>query len=245
VTHFFFNGFNLSTLSSSIDNHSIHKRWDNLARLSTLTIENTVTLIEWIQKSDVSVAKAEWRELVVEIDNLLRLIDEKRLDPVYQYKFCGHYGSKADLDSALDQYKKIKMAAASVPTVKLCRVFFNRLCRITNSQPLTFTKPSMELESVQLKRLIKLTHETRSHIRSCAMGVIAHSCQDFVDHMLNLRGGMINFFRAIDEYWFLLLARNDPDVDQELTAENQRWLRSWTSCFFFFLMKAIGTVCFQ
>ncbi|PLW06927.1 hypothetical protein PCANC_25551 [Puccinia coronata f. sp. avenae] len=208
----FFNGSSASTQPST-DTRLIYDAWEKLDRRSTLTIEKTEKLIEWIQKPMLSVAKKEWQELVEVIENELGKISEC-LHQIYHklLKVCepdsdddievisGASGIKFSFDD------KIKFIRDGYPILKLCRIFFSKLSQITSNQQLIFVEPSMQMEPDRLNKLRKSTSETWMFIYKYSHALVyppLHPRAPVVAYaLINLRGGMINCY---SEHFFLLL----------------------------------------
>ncbi|PLW14743.1 hypothetical protein PCANC_15701 [Puccinia coronata f. sp. avenae] len=219
----FFVGSKVSTLSCN-DSDPIYEMWGVIGRLSTLTIEKTDTLIQWLLKSMLSAAKEKWRELVDDIDDCLR-----SLDRYLQF----YYGPRQD-DKSESKEPRRDNVTMCIPIIKICRIFFNKLVRVTNSQPSIFAQPSMEMKCNQLKQLLIATYETQEYIECYVAQTRNLFCRrrDLVNQIINLQGGLLDCYHTLDRYWDSLLARNDPEVDQKLIADNKLWLESWTSAFF-------------
>jgi hypothetical protein len=110
----------------------------NLTWLSTLIIANIDTLIDWMQKPILNLAKAESQMAVGNTWELFRSLDEPFNPIFYQFNYC--YDLVSDENIEILVKTGMKCVRASIPIIKLCRIFFNRLSQITNSQKLISVK---------------------------------------------------------------------------------------------------------
>ncbi|PLW07066.1 hypothetical protein PCASD_25174 [Puccinia coronata f. sp. avenae] len=245
----FFNCSNLSTLSL-FDSHFIHDEWDKLSRRSTLTVYHIDTLIHWSQKSMLNVAKEEWRERVEAIEELLESLVECLHRIYLKNPKCSASESDQDIRSLSgpDHVKfsdddHVKFFKDGVLIIKLCRIFFNKLGRITNSQPVIWVEPSTEMELDQLNQLLKVTSATRMYMYQFddALPYPTPIRRETVVHALNkLQMAMSDCHGALDKYCNSLLETNNPELDHELIADGRLWLQSWDSSFRLVTEKAVN-----
>ncbi|PLW38947.1 hypothetical protein PCASD_11697 [Puccinia coronata f. sp. avenae] len=214
------------------DSHLLAEKWHKLSKRATLAIEKTDSLIAWIQQPMLSVAKEQWRELVVEIESSLKSLD-KHLHATY-HKAQKGYESESDQDIEMLNGTGIKFVRAGVPVIKLCRIFFNRLSRMTNSHQLIFREPCMQMDSDRLMHLLINTQEAQTSIYKYGMEAKSSPShrRGLVTAIIALQGGMIDSYGAVQKYWDALMDKKDGEVDQQRITDARLWLEDWTSAFF-------------
>ncbi|PLW33428.1 hypothetical protein PCANC_00716 [Puccinia coronata f. sp. avenae] len=209
------------------DTRQIEENWNDLSRCAASAIDDIDTLIEWIQKPALTMAKAECQKLVVDIEDFLNQICRNL-----------NKGCKLELDEDIeilsgmnfDSLNKVNnFRREGLAILKLCRVFFNKISRSTNSQILIFAQPSIEMKCDEMKKFLKSAQNAHGHFSKYAsallsfgshLGLVAHG-------IYNIRKCMIRCWQVLDYYLDSLLARNDPDVNRELIEDCQQWLKSW------------------
>jgi len=222
----------VSFSNPTTDKGLLCSRWRVIARLINSSNEPIDGLIKWLGQPLVNIAKEEWQEMVEQIETLLRSL-LKHLNPLYHKFEKGHESSSDDEVEPLNP-TGMKFVRVALPVVKLCRIYFNKLSRGTNSQPLIFGEPSISMEEKSLKQLLNYTKETESYI------------QDFVDELrgspsrrreilevtVNLIGGFVESSPVLEAYWDALMAKNLPHLDTDAIEDNRRWLKSWSDNFY-------------
>ncbi|KAA1067450.1 hypothetical protein PGT21_005777 [Puccinia graminis f. sp. tritici] len=156
----FFVDFSFSTPSSN--NHSISRKWDTVATRTNTSLENIDGLIQCIQMPALAAAKDEWREVADQIDQLIKPL-RKQLSPGYNPSMKGD-DSESDEDVEALSATGLRLARIGIPLLKMCRLLFNKLSQTSNSQPLIFSGPSMEMDEATLKEVLVLTNEATTLI---------------------------------------------------------------------------------
>ncbi|KNE91299.1 hypothetical protein PSTG_15281 [Puccinia striiformis f. sp. tritici PST-78] len=136
--------------------------WRNLDRSITLSMDSIDSMIKWVRRPLLDAAKEEWQELVQQIEDSLRLL-LKHLNPT-NHKFAKLDQSESDDEVMILNPTGMKFVNFGIPVIKMCRIFFNKLSRSTNSSPLIFVEPAMEMEVDRLKLLLQHTHDTEEFI---------------------------------------------------------------------------------
>ncbi|KAH9452949.1 hypothetical protein MJO28_008144 [Puccinia striiformis f. sp. tritici] len=221
----FFDNFSFSTPSS--DNHTIAQRWDDVATRTNTSIEHLDRLIQHMQKPYVAVAKDEMQELVDQIDVYIKSLVKHLNYP---------WGQESESDEDIQELSVTgrKYVRNGIPVIKLCRVFFNKLSRSTNSQPLIFDGPGMKMEDSRVKDLLVYNKEAKRLIYEFTDEVKCTPShrQNAETVSINIMGGLIDCWGVVEDYWKSLLASNDPRVDKEAIADARRWLESFTKAWF-------------
>jgi hypothetical protein len=206
----------------------IDENWNNLARHSASATEDTDTLIRWIQKPLLTMAKARCQKLVLDIEHLL-----------HEICYTLHKSSEWESNKEIEILSRIEfdlllnnlnnLRRDGLPIFKLCRVFFNKISRPTNSQMLIFVKPSIELKSDDMKEFLHSAQKARGHMLEYKSALLRYGSDlDRVARWIyNIRRSMIGCCDVLDSYWDSLLASKDPEVNRELIEDCQRWLQSW------------------
>ncbi|KAI9602496.1 hypothetical protein H4Q26_001785 [Puccinia striiformis f. sp. tritici PST-130] len=223
----FFIDFSFSSPSS--ENHIITQRWNTVSTRTNTSIVNLDRLIRYLQKPLTAAALHECQDLLAKIDKYIKLL-YKHMNPTF------HTPSE-DVESGYESDEYIEELSATgkkyvrngIPVIKLCRVFFNKLSRSTNSQPLIFFGPGMKMDDDRVKDVLVHTEEAKRLI------------YEFTDE-----GALIDCWGDVEDYWKSLLASNDPRVDQEAIADARQWLDSFKSAWFSAttkMMMAAGWQC--
>ncbi|POW21840.1 hypothetical protein PSHT_01927 [Puccinia striiformis] len=126
-----------------------------------------------------------------------------------------------------------KFVQASFPIMKLCRLYFNKLSRATNSQPLIFAGLSMGMEDERLKLLLMYTSRAETEIKNLTSSITRWPTRHrhAVNTIVDLLRGFMQCSTILENYWDSLLDSNDPFVDQESISDARQWLHSWTASF--------------
>ncbi|PLW33421.1 hypothetical protein PCANC_00714 [Puccinia coronata f. sp. avenae] len=223
----FFEEYDLTAVQTP-DTRQIDENWNNLLRYAASATDHIDTLIQWIQKPALTMAKAECQKLVVNIDDSLHQICDKI------HKSCEletnediEILSGIEFDSSLDKVNDLRRD--SLPVFKLCRVFFNRISRPTNSQMLIFAKPSIELKSEEMKKFLNAAKRAHGHIFKYTSDLLSSGSDlhSLARVIYKIRSSMVGCWDVLDYYWDSLLASQDPGVDRELVQECWQWLQSW------------------
>ncbi|POW03133.1 hypothetical protein PSTT_11271 [Puccinia striiformis] len=117
--------------------------------------------------------------------------------------------------------------------MKLCRLYFNKLSRATNSQPLIFAGLSMGMEDERLKLLLMYTSRAETEIKNLTSSITRWPTRHrhAVNTIVDLLRGFMQCSTILENYWDSLLDSNDPFVDQESISDARQWLHSWTASF--------------
>ncbi|KAH9463710.1 hypothetical protein Pst134EA_015796 [Puccinia striiformis f. sp. tritici] len=242
----FFIDFSFSSPSS--ENHIITQRWNTVSTRTNTSIVNLDRLIRYLQKPLTAAALHECQDLLAKIDKYIKLL-YKHMNPTF------HTPSE-DVESGYESDEYIEELSATgkkyvrngIPVIKLCRVFFNKLSRSTNSQPLIFFGPGMKMDDDRVKDVLVHTEEAKRLIYEFTDEVTyspSHR-QNSETVSINIQGALIDCWGDVEDYWKSLLASNDPRVDQEAIADARQWLDSFKSAWFSAttkMMMAAGWQC--
>ncbi|KAA1111958.1 hypothetical protein PGT21_017292 [Puccinia graminis f. sp. tritici] len=225
--HTFFDDFRLlkpcsNALSSPEEGNTVY-------RLTAASSEKIDDILGSLDKSSLGLAKEGWQKLVKEIDTSFEYPLEgpvlNPLDPDYPNGY-------EELILGIET-RRNKSFQAATPVVKLCRIYFKKLVRPTNNQPLIFVAPSMNMTEDQLMRFVEHTNRTDS-FTDHFVSVIIH-WSDQLDVVFGVTVELQLHFRELspilEEYWESLLESNNPRVDQQAIADTRQWLESWKSHF--------------
>ncbi|KAI7950571.1 hypothetical protein MJO29_009245 [Puccinia striiformis f. sp. tritici] len=227
----FLDGINFSNPSLATDT-SI-KFWQGVtvlhSRISNKHIDPTT---QWLQKSLLEVTKEGWQSEPMEHI-------EKKLDSLYYpiyFKGDNYYDPVPDseYDPTIIRVTIRKFVQASFPIMKLCRLYFNKLSRATNSQPLIFAGLSMGMEDERLKLLLMYTSRAETEIKNLTSSITRWPTRHrhAVNTIVDLLRGFMQCSTILENYWDSLLDSKDPRVDQEAISDARQWLHSWTASFF-------------
>lgn len=144
-----------------------HQRWGRvpspsqyitaaITRRIPRIIDRIAQIIQWLQKSLLSVSREDWKIAIEECDDLLSLLAQ----PI-RFKADRYYDSDGEPDDSrtITNNTKGNFARAAVHLMIISRIYFNKLSRSTNSQLLIFVGPSMEIGDHQLKLLLEGTEK--------------------------------------------------------------------------------------
>jgi hypothetical protein len=196
-------------------------------------------IIEWLQKSLLSVSKAEWQELIEktfeESFALLRKPIRFKADRYYDS------GGESDDEPTMVHGTIGKFVQAAVPLIGLSRIYFNKLLKLNTSSLLIFVWPSMNIEDNQLKLLLECSAKIGQHMRGLTYNITRWPTRrrQTVDMVVNIMRGFAQFSAILEKYWNSLLERNDPLVDRGMIEDARQWLNTWTSLFFDIARKAM------
>ncbi|KAA1120452.1 hypothetical protein PGTUg99_020335 [Puccinia graminis f. sp. tritici] len=205
------------------------ERWRSVLRLTAVMSDRIDEIRRWLQKPLIAVAKEEWQGLVEQIDNSLRLL-LKHLNATY-HKLEKGYQSDSDYEVVFLDGTRIKFVQAGLPVIKLCRVYFNKLSRPTNSMSLIFVENSMRLGAARLDNLLNLTQDTAVWIDYFVRKITQSDSRrrEIVDATVRLAGSFLKSSSILKDYWDSLLdsGNHAPPVDRERIEEAQNWLECW------------------
>jgi hypothetical protein len=228
----FFVDFSFSNPLS--ENHTITQRWKTVSIRTDTSIVKLDRLIRYFQQPLTAAAVHECQDLVAKIDKYIKSLF-KHLNPTF-------HRPKEDVESGSESDEYIEELSATgreyvrhgIPVIKLCRVFFNKLSRTTNSQPLIFFVPAMNMQDDRVKDLLVHTEEAKRLIYEFTDEVKCSPShrQNAETVSINIIGGLIDCWGVLDDYWKSLLVSNDPLVDQEAIADARQWLESFKSAWF-------------
>ncbi|KAI9614309.1 hypothetical protein H4Q26_009455 [Puccinia striiformis f. sp. tritici PST-130] len=211
-----------STLSTGEEiNHSI--------RTITVTINEIMAIIEWIQKPLLDVVKEKCQTIVEEINSSFSKLKRPALPSMWI-----HYPEFWDHEyPELDPSETMEASKAAIPIIKLCRLYFNKLLRTTNTQPPFFALvPSIEKKEDQLKQFLKHANVAQTVIKDFMEKISPpRNRLDIPDSITTLHNVFRQLSPILERYWASLLTSDDPKINRVCIVHAQRWLESWSSMF--------------
>ncbi|KAI7949326.1 hypothetical protein MJO28_008147 [Puccinia striiformis f. sp. tritici] len=232
----FVEGLKPSDLST--DGDPTTRKWENFAKKGSSSIDHLDRIIELIQKPLISVVKSDWQEQVKHLgDNLISLLEH--LNPSSHRP---SRGSETEVYESVITLSEIGMilVRTGIPVVLLCRVFFSKLSRTTNSQPFILTGPAMEMEDERFKEfLIHINDAKRLMNRFVYEIKLAPSRrQKIVTVTNNMIAALLECCTVLEKYLDSLLASKDSRVDHEVVKNARQVLQSWRIMF----LRATGNM---
>jgi hypothetical protein len=225
--HTFFEDFRL--LNPCSNALSSPEQGNTVYRVTAVSSEKIDIILESLEKSSLGLAKEGWQKLVKEIDTSF----EYPLEGPVLNPFDPDYPNGYEELILGIETNRNKSFQAATPVVKLCRIYFKKLVRPTNNQPLVFVAPPMNMTEDQLMRFVEHTNRTDSFMYNFVSTIINWSNQ--LETVLGVTVELQLHFRELspilEEYWKSLLESNDPRVNQHAIAEARQWLESWKSHF--------------
>ncbi|OAV90398.1 hypothetical protein PTTG_02931 [Puccinia triticina 1-1 BBBD Race 1] len=221
----FFIEFRFATSSKGQDRSMIEK-WREVYQAAAGILGEIDGIVGWLGKPLIEMAKEEWEELIVAIDDLLDYLLR-----VLERDLIGSLSPTGE-----------KFCQLTIPVVKLCRIYFNKFSRLRSSTPLIFIGGSMQIEVAQLRELLSDTKDTGDFIDDFVHTMTGwpSSERQIKNVFLNLVGGFVESSGVLIKYWESLLSSPDhrtPDEQQKIQ-DAQRWDEEWTDAFY----KAAGAV---
>ncbi|KNZ57676.1 hypothetical protein VP01_2102g6 [Puccinia sorghi] len=218
----------VSFSNPATDKRLLSSRWGVIARRINSSNDHMDCFIKWLQQPLVNIAKEEWQKMVEKIETLLRSL-LKHLNPLY-HKFEKGYESSSDDELVPLNPTAMKFVRMGLTVLKICRIYFNKLSRATNSQPLIFAQSCMEMDMKYLKRLLTCTQDAQTFISVFAteLRALPSHRRQVIEFTANLIGRFVESSHVLEDYWDALIAKNHPNVDTDAIEDNRRWLKSWS-----------------
>ncbi|KAH9454191.1 hypothetical protein Pst134EB_014283 [Puccinia striiformis f. sp. tritici] len=232
----------------SIDKSLVIPKAEKFTRLTAMTTENIDDIVKWLENSLLDAAREEWRHAVKHIGahvQPFREISNARSHTCTCRVFEGVWDeSESDDDMPFftqsDELQsnddEIVPSMESVNTqnvvLKLCRIYFEKLSRPANRQPLVSVGPLIRVQ--KLKLLLYYTHGANGDIEEF-LGVFRdpeRQLEALEKATIYLIGGFVRISRGLWKYWGGLLETKDPRVNQDAIEEARHWLDLWFSQFF-------------
>ncbi|KNF00924.1 hypothetical protein PSTG_05821 [Puccinia striiformis f. sp. tritici PST-78] len=206
----FFDNITSSSIPSILStgeeiNHSI--------RAITVTINEIMAIIEWIPKP--------------------RRGQRKMSNDILPSMWI-HYPEFWDHEyPELDPSETMEASKAAIPIIKLCRLYFNKLLRTTNTQsPFFALVPSIEKKEDQLKQFLKHANVAQTVIKDFMEKISPpRNRLDIPDSITTLHNVFRQLSPILERYWASLLTSDDPKINRVCIVHAQRWLESWSSMF--------------
>ncbi|POW09493.1 hypothetical protein PSHT_09093, partial [Puccinia striiformis] len=182
-------------------------------RISPLTSRKATAKIDvmtkWFENSMLNSAREEWRYFLKLIENsLLHLLELS--NPRFR-RICIDYETESDDMRSLEP---------GIVVFKLCRLYFDKLSRSTDSNPLILDEPSTCMD-----------REMRVNWQVAEDKYVT----------IELVGGFIRTSRILWEYYDSMVVKDDPRVYPEVMAEARWWLDSWNSLFLISVANLMGS----
>ncbi|KNE92514.1 hypothetical protein PSTG_14115 [Puccinia striiformis f. sp. tritici PST-78] len=241
----------------SIDKSLVIPKAEKFTRLTAMTTENIDDIVKWLENSLLDAAREEWRHAVKHIGahvQPFREISNARSHTCTCRVFEGVWdesGSDDEMpffnqsDESQSDDDEIVPSMESVNTqnvvLKLCRIYFEKLSRPANRQPLVSVGPLIRVQ--KLKLLLHYTHEANGDIVEF-LGVFQdpeRQREALEKATIYLIGGFVRISRGLWKYWGGLLETKDPRVNQAAIEEARHWLDFWFSQFFLATATAMGS----
>ncbi|KAI7936435.1 hypothetical protein MJO29_015738 [Puccinia striiformis f. sp. tritici] len=225
--HTYFEDFGLS--NPPLNELSTSQERRNIVRLVAVSIDKIDFIVKSLHETLLGAALEEWRRIAKQIDLSSQWpVKETHMHPLFR-DIPGH-----DELMRVEEEARKKAFQAATPIIKLCRTYFNKLSRSTNSQPLIFLSPSMSIGEDCVDGLLDYTmrnaYVTPDFVET--MVTWSHEPPSVLEAIDTLRCMFVEFSPMLEKYWDSLLASNEQWVNREALADARAWLNSWSSLFF-------------
>ncbi|KAI7965371.1 hypothetical protein MJO29_003469 [Puccinia striiformis f. sp. tritici] len=120
---------------------------------------------------------------------------------------------------------------------RLCRLYFDKLSRSTDYDPLIFDDPSTRMDMNQFKLLIKVIHDTKD----CMVDFMSNRVAELHSESVSEDQERNYNLAILSDYYDSLVIRNYPRVYPEVMAEARQWLDLWNSLFLISVANLMGS----
>ncbi|KAI9614314.1 hypothetical protein H4Q26_009460 [Puccinia striiformis f. sp. tritici PST-130] len=212
--HTYFEDFGLS--NPPLNELSTSQERRNIVRLVAVSIDKIDFIVKSLHETLLGAALEEWRRIAKQIDLSSQWpVKETHMHPLFR-DIPGH-----DELMRVEEEARKKAFQAATPIIKLCRTYFNKLSRSTNSEDcvdglLDYTMRNAYVTPDFVETMVTWSHEPPSVLEA-------------ID---TLRCMFVEFSPMLEKYWDSLLASNEQWVNREALADARAWLNSWSSLFF-------------
>ncbi|KAH9441360.1 hypothetical protein MJO28_015635 [Puccinia striiformis f. sp. tritici] len=222
----YFENFGLS--DPPLDELSTINESSDILRLTAVSMDQIDFIVKKLHETSLGAVLEEWRKIAKQIDLSSQWpLKEPRMHPFFR-DIPGH-----DELMRVEEEARKKAFQAATPIIKLCRTYFNKLSRSTNSQPLIFLSPSMSICEDRVDGLLDYTmrnaYVTPDFVKT--MVTWSHEPPTVLKAIDTLRSMFVEFTPMLEKYWDSLSASNEQWVHREALADARAWLNSWSSLF--------------